>query len=65
MQVTLPPYLAARLRDYGDLYAETYGVREEPADLVPYMPNAFLNGDAEFSGRRCVRKPGRRKKAEP
>ena len=48
MQVTLPPDLAARLRDYADLYAETYGVREEPADLVPYMLNAFLNGDAEF-----------------
>ena len=37
MQVTLPPDLAARLRDYADLYAETYGAREEPADLVPYM----------------------------
>ena len=48
MQVTLPPDLAARLRDYADLYAETYGVREEPADLVPFMLNAFLNGDVEF-----------------
>ena len=48
MQVTLPPDLAARLRDYADLYAETYGVREERAELVPYMLNAFLNSDAEF-----------------
>ena len=48
MQVTLPPDLGARLRDYADLYAETYGAREEPADLVPYMLDAFLNGDAEF-----------------
>jgi hypothetical protein len=42
------PDLAARLRDYADLYGETYGVREEPADLVPYMLKAFLNGDADF-----------------
>ena len=48
MQVTLPPDLAARLRDYADLYAETYGVREEPADLVPYMLNSFLGSDADF-----------------
>ena len=48
MQVTLPPDLAVRLRDYADLYAETYGVREEPADLVPFMLESFLRGDAEF-----------------
>ena len=48
MQVTMPPDLAARLRDYADLYAETYGVREEPADLVPYMLDSFLGSDAEF-----------------
>ena len=48
MQVTLPPDLAARLRDYADLYAETYGVREEPADLVPFMLESFLRGDAGF-----------------
>jgi len=48
MQVTLPPDLAARLRDYADLYAETYGAREEPADLVPFMLESFLRGDAGF-----------------
>lgn len=48
MQITLPPDLVTRLRDYANLYAETYGVREEPADLVPYMLDAFLRGDAEF-----------------
>lgn len=48
MQVTMPPDLAVRLRDYADLYAETYAVREEPADLVPYMLDAFLSSDAEF-----------------
>jgi hypothetical protein len=48
LQVTLPPDLAARLRDYADLYAETYAVREEPADLVPFMLESFLRGDAGF-----------------
>ncbi len=44
----LPPQLAARLRNYADFYAETYGVREEVADLVPFMLDAFLDGDADF-----------------
>ena len=48
MQITLPPDLAASLRDYADLYAETYGAREEPADLVPFMLESFLRGDAGF-----------------
>ena len=64
MQVTLPPDLAARLRDYADLYAETYGVREEPADLVPFMLDAFLRGDAEF--RKALReKAGKEKESDP
>jgi hypothetical protein len=48
LTVTLGPDLAARLRTYADLYAETYGAREEPAELVPYMLDAFLKGDVEF-----------------
>jgi hypothetical protein len=48
LTTTLPPQLAARLRDYADFYAETYGVREEVADLVPFMLQAFLDGDADF-----------------
>jgi hypothetical protein len=48
LTITLGPDLAARLRTYADLYAETYGAREEPAELVPYMLEAFLNGDVEF-----------------
>jgi hypothetical protein len=42
------PDLAARLRDYAEFYAETYGTREEVADLVPFMLEAFLDGDADF-----------------
>jgi hypothetical protein len=48
LTVTLPSSLASRLRHYADLYAETYGVHEEPAELVPYIIDAFLNGDVEF-----------------
>jgi hypothetical protein len=48
LTITLGPDLAARLRTYADVYAETYGAREEPAELVPYMLDAFLKGDAEF-----------------
>jgi hypothetical protein len=48
LSTTLPPHLAARLRDYADFYAETYGSREEVADLVPFMLEAFLDGDTEF-----------------
>jgi hypothetical protein len=48
LTITLGPDLAARLRTYADLYAETYGAREEPAELVPYMLDAFLKGDVGF-----------------
>jgi hypothetical protein len=57
LQVTLAPDLAARLRDYADLYEQTYGVREEPAELVPFMLEAFLSSDPEF------RRAGRAKSA--
>ena len=48
LSTTLSPNLAARLRDYADFYAETYGSREEVADLVLFMLEAFLDGDADF-----------------
>jgi len=48
LTTTLSPALAARLRAYADFYAETYGVREEVVDLVPFLLEAFLDGDAEF-----------------
>jgi hypothetical protein len=58
LTTTLMPNLAARLRDYADFYAETYGTREEVADLVPFMLEAFLDGDADF--RRASRGGNRR-----
>jgi len=48
LTTTLPPQLATRLRAYADFYAETYGAREEVADLVPFMLEAFLDADADF-----------------
>jgi hypothetical protein len=48
LTTTLQPALATRLRAYADFYAETYGAREEVADLVPFMLEAFLDGDADF-----------------
>lgn len=48
LTVTVQPQLASRLRDYSEFYAETYGTREEVAELVPYILEAFLNGDAAF-----------------
>src|SRR6516165_781800 len=56
LTTTLMPHLAARLRDYADFYAETYGNREEVADLIPFMLEAFLDGDPDF--RRASRDGG-------
>lgn len=54
--IVLAPDLAKRLRDYADFYAETYGSQEEVAELIPFMLEAFLDGDGEF--RRASRKAG-------
>jgi len=47
---------------YADLYAETYGVREEPAELVPYIVDAFFKGDVQFQ--RAIREKGEKAAAE-
>jgi hypothetical protein len=39
----------ARQHDYADFYAETYGTRVEVADLVAFILDAFLDGDADFT----------------
>ena len=48
MNVVLAPGLAKRLHEYADFYAETYGSREEVAELIPFMLEAFLDSDAAF-----------------
>ena len=39
---------AVRLREYANFYAETYGNREEVADLIPFILEAFLDRDKAF-----------------
>lgn len=46
--VLLAPGLAQRLREYAVFYAETYGQKEEVAELIPFMLEAFLEGDVAF-----------------
>ena len=48
MTIVLTPGLAQRLREYAVFYTETYGNKEEVAELIPYMLEAFLDGDADF-----------------
>lgn len=48
MSIALAPGLAKRLREYADFYSETYGSREEVAQLIPFMLEAFLDSDAAF-----------------
>lgn len=48
MNVVLTPSLAQRLREYAAFYAETYGIKEEVSELIPFMLEAFLDGDADF-----------------
>ncbi|MCA6114964.1 DUF2274 domain-containing protein [Bradyrhizobium sp. WSM 1738] len=57
INVVLAPGLAKRLGEYAEFYAETYRGREEVADLIPFMLDAFIEADPEFRKRR---KLGRR-----
>ncbi len=49
MSVVLTPGLAQRLREYADFYAETYGNKEEVAELIPFMLEALLDSDPSFA----------------
>ena len=48
LSIVLAPSVARRLHEYADFYAETYGSREEVAELIPFILEAFLNSDAKF-----------------
>lgn len=54
--VAVSPDLNQALRDYAALYRATYGEAESVADLIPFMLEAFLEGDRAF---------GRARKASP
>jgi hypothetical protein len=59
MNIVLAPSLAKRLHEYADFYAETYGSREEVAELIPFMLEAFLDGDGAFEKVRQKVKAGK------
>ncbi|MEM9178072.1 MAG: DUF2274 domain-containing protein [Pseudomonadota bacterium] len=48
MSLTMDPELAAALRDYAEIYGQTYGKPEKPETLIPAMLDNFLGSDAGF-----------------
>lgn len=47
--IAVLPDLHERLTAYAAAYAETYGVEEPVADLIPAMLAAFLESDRAFA----------------
>ena len=47
--ITVSPELNRALQAYAAAYRESYGQDEPVAELIPYMLDAFLSGDREFS----------------
>lgn len=50
--ISVPPELSDALRDYADLYLETYGEAEAIQELIPAMLAGFLESDRAFARRR-------------
>jgi hypothetical protein len=55
LALTISPDLMSALNDYAAVYADTYGVTEPLAELVPAMLQAFLDGDRGFIRARALR----------
>ena len=49
LTVALPPELHRSLTDYAAIYRETYGQEESVADLIPFILQAFIDGDRSFA----------------
>lgn len=49
LTITLGAELHQALKDYADLYQATYGVSEQVVDLIPFMLEAFVQGDKGFT----------------
>ena len=47
--ITVNADLNQALRDYAILYRATYGEAESVAELIPFMLEAFLDGDRAFA----------------
>ncbi len=52
--ITVSSNLNAALRQYAEVYRTTYGEDEPVAELIPFMLEAFLDGDREFARARRV-----------
>ena len=48
MSLMVDPDLASALRDYAEIYGQTYGMPEKPETLIPAMLESFLGSDAGF-----------------
>lgn len=48
LTITLDPDIHGCLEDYATIYAESYGEKVKPAELVPSMISGFLATDAGF-----------------
>jgi hypothetical protein len=47
--ITVSPELNRALGQYAELYRAAYGQAEAVADLIPFMLDAFLDGDRGFA----------------
>lgn len=45
---TASPELKAALNDYAEIYRRAYGQKENLADLIPFMLEAFIAADSGF-----------------
>lgn len=59
LSMTITPDLQAALQAYAAIYAETYGIEEPIAELVPAMLASFLESDRSFVRERDARQRGR------
>lgn len=48
LTLTLDPDTYSCLEDYAAIYAESYGKKVKPGELVPTMITGFLNSDMGF-----------------
>jgi hypothetical protein len=47
--ITVSSDLNLALRHYAEIYRSIYGAEEPVAELIPFMLEAFLEGDREFA----------------
>jgi hypothetical protein len=53
--ISISPQLSRALNDYAAAYEAAYGEAESVTDLIPYMLEAFLQGDKGFARNRTRR----------